>query len=81
MTVEDLRAIRMARDLAASGAARLAREGAGLSLGETARALGVSPSTVMRWESGEVRPRGARAVRYAELLRELMQGPGANGAD
>ena len=69
----------MARDLAASGAARLAREGAGLSLGETARALDVSTSTVMRWEKCEARPCGARAVRYAELLRELMHGPGANG--
>ena len=68
--------VRLAREWAASGAAEAIRRSAGLSLYETGRALNVSPSTVLRWERGESRPHGPRAVRYAELLRQLTTGGG-----
>jgi hypothetical protein len=38
------------RALCASGAARSIRVAARMSLGEVSRSLGVSPSTVLRWE-------------------------------
>jgi DNA-binding transcriptional regulator YiaG len=44
------------------------REDAGLSQGDLARALGVSQSSVSRWESGEAYPRARRAVALLELL-------------
>ncbi|WP_424224354.1 helix-turn-helix domain-containing protein [Brooklawnia sp.] len=47
------------------------RQHANLTRAEVARAVGVDPSTVSRWESGERRPRGAAAARYADLLRRL----------
>ena len=60
------------RGLAKSGAARAIREGAGLSLGEVASAVGVAKTTVYRWESGDRRPRGDRAIAYGQLLTDLM---------
>jgi DNA-binding transcriptional regulator YiaG len=60
------------RGLARSGAARLIREGAGLSLGEVARAVGVAKTTVFRWERGDRRPRGDKAIAYGQLLTDLM---------
>lgn len=36
---------------------RAAREGAGLSLDAAAQKIGVSKSTIQRWESGELKPR------------------------
>jgi DNA-binding transcriptional regulator YiaG len=75
----ELHELRAAREWAASGAAQAIREAAGLSLNELARGISVSPSTVLRWERGEHRPRGAGGVRYARLLRELMRPPAGNG--
>ena len=60
------------RALAASGAARSIRLGARLSLSEVADQLGVSTSTVFRWERGQRNPRGEAALRYGALLAELM---------
>jgi transcriptional regulator with XRE-family HTH domain len=47
------------------------REAAGLSLAEVAAACGADPSSVYRWETGERRPSGERAVRYAAVIAEL----------
>lgn len=44
------------------------REDAGLSQGDLARALGVSQSSVSRWESGDTVPRARRAAALLELL-------------
>jgi DNA-binding transcriptional regulator YiaG len=44
------------------------REDAGLSQGDFARALGVSQSSVSRWESGDAVPRARRAADIVELL-------------
>lgn len=65
------------RDLTHSGQARKIRQHANLTRAEVARAVGVDPSTVSRWESGERRPRGTAAIRYAELLRRLSAERGA----
>jgi DNA-binding XRE family transcriptional regulator len=55
-----------------SGAARSVRLAAGLSLREVANVGGVSPTTILRWEGADARPRGAVAFRYGELLDELV---------
>lgn len=61
------------RALAKSGEARRLRLEAALSLGEIASAVGVSTSTVYRWEAGERQPRGDGAVRYLEALEALEE--------
>ena len=62
-----------ARQLAASGAGRMIREAAGLSLAELGRAIDVDPSAVWRWENGERTPTGVYAVRYRDFLVELRE--------
>lgn len=62
-----------ARDLARSGRGAAIRVGAGLSQVELGAACGVSGSAVSLWESGERRPRGKAAVRYANLLKLLAE--------
>jgi DNA-binding transcriptional regulator YiaG len=59
------------RRLAKSGGARVIREAAGFSASSVARELGVTPSTVCRWERGERLPREQVAARWALLLRRL----------
>jgi len=44
------------------------REEAGLSQSDIARAIGVAPSQVSRWESGVSQPRPAHALTLLELL-------------
>jgi DNA-binding transcriptional regulator YiaG len=60
-----------ARQLAASGAGRMIREAAGLSVAELGRAIGADASTVWRWENGERTPTDVRAVAYRDFLVEL----------
>jgi DNA-binding transcriptional regulator YiaG len=59
------------RRLTRTGEAREIRERARLSQQEIATALGVSVSAIHRWETNDRRPRGAAALRYAELLESL----------
>jgi transcriptional regulator with XRE-family HTH domain len=59
------------RELARSGAARQIRENALLSLADLAKALGVHPSSVSRWETGRSLPRAGVAGRWGAILREL----------
>jgi DNA-binding transcriptional regulator YiaG len=61
------------RDLPAPEERRMLREGAGLSIRSFANALGVSPSTVARWESGERDPKGPLLFVYVEGLRALSK--------
>jgi len=79
MTPNDLQDLRLSREWAATGAAAAIRESAGLSLHEIARVVGVSPSTVLRWERGDHRPRGVCAIRYAQILQQLTR-PTRHGA-
>ncbi len=50
---------------------RSIRRAARVTRAELAAALGVSPMSVYRWETGGARPRGDNAARYAELLEQL----------
>lgn len=63
--------ISRARAAARSGEARLNRESAGIRLHELACELGVSPTTLSRWERGITRPTGELAIRWAELIHVL----------
>ena len=71
----DVSRLAAVRALAASGAARSIRRGAGLSLSEVADQIEVSTSTVFRWERCQRKPRGEAALRYGSLLDELMARP------
>lgn len=64
----DPEAIDLRRDL--RGALRVARELRGLSQADVARAVGVSPNTVARWERGERRPSGAARARLQDWIDE-----------
>jgi DNA-binding transcriptional regulator YiaG len=62
------------REFTRSGIARSIRIGAGLSLRDVATAVGVSKSTIYRWENGERTPRNRDAtMRYGELLHQLLR--------
>ena len=78
MNADELATLATLRRSAASGVARAARLAAGLSLGEVASAVGVTASTVMRWERGERAPQGAPALAYAEVLRKLRRRTGGH---
>jgi DNA-binding XRE family transcriptional regulator len=41
------------------------------TLRDFAAALGVSPMTIYRWESGDIAPRLDHAIAYAQLLAEV----------
>ncbi len=69
----DLVKLANARDHATSGAGRLVRLSAGISLREFAGTLGVDASTLLRWERGERKPTGDAAVRWADELTRLAE--------
>ena len=52
---------------------RLKREGVGLSQSGLADELGVSRSTVVRWEAGETKPRSKHISQLQELLDGLVK--------
>lgn len=68
-----LRLIRARRALPEPEERRQVRESAGLSLRAFANAIGVSPSTVARWESGEREPSGPFLFVYVDGLRTLQK--------
>lgn len=71
MTTSDVAiTLSVARQMVADGTARELRMAARLSLGDVARAVGTSPTTVLRWERGRG-PTGDVGVRYAVLLARL----------
>lgn len=51
--------------------AREIRIRAGVTEENMAQALGVTQSTISRWEGGSRQPRGDAAIRWAHLLTEL----------
>jgi DNA-binding transcriptional regulator YiaG len=63
--------LKQARDWARNGRAREIREHADLSPADVASVVGVATSTVWRWETGQRRPYGDAAVRYAAFLDHL----------
>ncbi|WP_408909925.1 helix-turn-helix domain-containing protein [Streptomyces luteolus] len=66
---------------ASTGAARLVRMNARLSLAEVAELCGVGASTVWRWEQGKRVPRGEPALRYAQILEALALTHAAQGEE
>ena len=75
IAVKPTQLVRVARvrALGADGKAREIREGKDVSLREAARAIGVNPSTLHRWETGECRPSAPLALRWDALLDQLQR--------
>jgi DNA-binding transcriptional regulator YiaG len=63
--------VRAQRRLPSPALARAIREAAGVTQARIAAELRVCRVTVTRWESGQRRPRGAKALAYAALLADL----------
>lgn len=63
-------AVRVRADLA-SDAAREAREAAGITAADMARALGVSRQAVSSWETGTAVPTPEHALAYGKALAAL----------
>lgn len=59
------------RQYATTGAGRMIRQAADLTLAEIATACQTDAAAVYRWETGEHRPRGEFAARYALIIRSL----------
>lgn len=68
MSPDELRRVSAVRALVANGKVRELRVVRRLTLREIADAVGASTSTVHRWEQGVTPPRGAAALRLAEVL-------------
>jgi transcriptional regulator with XRE-family HTH domain len=56
------------RRMQQTGEARRLREQAGVSLRTMARAVGVRPSTLIRWEAGRMHPREGTALAWLGQL-------------
>ena len=69
-TFESIR-LATVRRIAASGEAERLRVEAGLSRGDVARDIGITETSLRRWERGLRRPSGRAALRYLELLAAL----------
>jgi DNA-binding transcriptional regulator YiaG len=72
MNTNDLVELARVRSMSKAGTARTIRLGAGLSLGEVAKAVGVSEVAIYRWEQGQRSPRGVPALKYAQVLAALL---------
>jgi DNA-binding XRE family transcriptional regulator len=70
-TLEDLKRLSAARRWAKNGTARRVRELCELTQAEIAEVVGVDPSTVALWETGQRTPSGDAAKAYARTLVEL----------
>jgi DNA-binding transcriptional regulator YiaG len=64
--------VRLRKAAPSPALARAIREAAGVSQARLAKELGVNRVTLCRWEAGQRRPRGSKALRYAQLLAELQ---------
>ncbi len=71
MTQEDVLGLARRRRSLSPDLRRLLRERADLRQADLARALGVSPAAISRWESGLRRPRGETGEAYLEILDRL----------
>jgi DNA-binding transcriptional regulator YiaG len=69
----DLLRLARVRELAASGEARRLRETRRVTQSEIARAIGVQPAAVSRWEAGTRRPAGMAGLAYEALLAALAK--------
>jgi len=74
MTERELELLIEVRAAVQGGRAARVRELAGLSQAEVAALVGVTPAAISRWEAGERRPTGPRAVAYGRVLRRIATG-------
>ena len=72
ITSDDLGLISWTRSRCRDGTARIIRQHAGLSLAEAGSFLGVSLSTVSKWETGDRLPRTPLALSYGRFLRGIL---------
>lgn len=79
MTQDELQLLIEARAAVNSGRAARIRELAGLSQAEIAELVGVTPAAISRWEAGERRPTGDRAIAYGRALRRIAEGVAIHG--
>ncbi|MFB6889417.1 helix-turn-helix domain-containing protein [Kitasatospora sp. NPDC056327] len=68
MDIIAIRRVSAVRRMLASGQAREQRKALHLSVREVARAVGMNPGTVSRWETGACKPRADSALKLAEVL-------------
>jgi transcriptional regulator with XRE-family HTH domain len=61
------------RETARSGRGARVRRFAGISQAELGEAVGVTSTTISRWERGQRQPRGHHAIAYLRALRELNE--------
>lgn len=61
-----------AHDLAKSGIGRVIRRQAGLSLRQVAKEIGASAPSVLNWETNQVQPKSPGGLRWAALMRRLL---------
>lgn len=73
MDIERIRHINAGRAHARTGSGRAIREKCGVTAQEIADMLGVTLTTVLRWEKAESVPRRKAAERWATLLAELQR--------
>jgi DNA-binding transcriptional regulator YiaG len=73
VTSPSLARVAEARRLATTGEARRIRENAQISASEMARAVAVSPSTLIAWENCLAEPRADAADRWLTALEQLQQ--------
>jgi DNA-binding transcriptional regulator YiaG len=71
----ELEQVRLRRRLPNTETRRALRQRAGVSQVALARALGVDPATVCRWEAGERVPSGDRLTAYLAALDRLAREP------
>jgi DNA-binding transcriptional regulator YiaG len=70
---QQLRDLRLAKRLVATGQARLVREASGVSRADLARGQPFTVGAVRLWEKGARSPRGGKGTAYGAVLRELMR--------
>ncbi len=61
------------RELGENGGARRIRESSGVKPGEMAHAVDVDITTLYKWEHGQRRPTGERALRWLDELEALAR--------
>jgi DNA-binding transcriptional regulator YiaG len=74
MAPEDAVVVSRTRRLVRTGAARVIREDAGLSVRELAAMVGTSAASLSRWENRKTCPRAPAALRLARALDALTRG-------
>ena len=72
MTSDELHLIVWTRSRCKDGTARLIRHHAGYSLQEAGSLMGVSLSTVSKWENAKRLPRTEAAITYGRFLRGIV---------